>query len=93
MSAALKYADNLPLVHDEGVFAYIIEIETGHVVDEAYNFDSAINYIQDHRHVAVAITDWNWMDGTTRATQAEVQEAFDHERKLQEDCFSLPAVA
>ena len=91
--SALKYADNIPLVHDDETFAYIIEIETGHVVDTAWNFDSAITYIQDLGHVAIAVRDWNWMDGTVRATQAEVQEAFDHERRLQEDCFGLAAVA
>jgi hypothetical protein len=93
MSTMLKYAGNLPLVHNEGVFAYIIETETGEVVDEAYNFDSAINYIQDLHHIAIAIGDWNWMDGTLRATQAEVQEAFNNERRLQEDCFGLEPLA
>lgn len=88
----MKYADNLPLVHDEDTFAYIIEIETGHVVDEAGNFETAENYIQDLGHVAIAVKDWLWRDGTVRATQAQVQAAFDRERALAEDCFGLPVV-
>jgi hypothetical protein len=93
LTIPFQYADSIPLVHDEDTFAYIIDVESGEVVDEAYNFDTAINYIQDLGHVAVAVKDWFWFDGTVRATQAEVQAAFDHERRLQEDCFSLQAVA
>ena len=82
----------IPLVHDEGTFAYIIDVATGEVFDEAGNYETAENYIQSLDYIAVAVTDWLWSDGTIRATRAEVQEAFDRERRLQEDCFSLPPV-
>ncbi len=90
----MKYADNLPLVPEhEDAFAYIVDIETGEHVDTAYNFDTAINFIQNGPFVAVAIKDWLWRDGGLRAPLNEVQDAFDHERRLMEDCFGLEAVA
>jgi len=94
LTIPFQYADSLPLVpeHDDE-FAHIVNIATGEHVDTAYNFDTAINYIQDGEHVAVALRDWTWLhDGTLRATQAEVQAAFDRERRLFEDCFGVQAV-
>jgi len=78
-----------PVFPDPEDFAYILDADTGEYVDTVYNFDSAISYIQDLEHVAIAARDWLWYDGTLRATKAELQEAFNDERRLQEDCFGL----
>lgn len=92
-STTWRYAGELPLALDEGDFAHIIEIASGAYVDTAGNYETAENYIQDGEHVAIALTDWLWSDGTVRATRAEVQAAFDRERLLQEDCFGYEPVA
>jgi len=95
---------DIPLVHDEGTIAYIIEIATGAIVDSTSTIDTAINYIQDLEHVAVAVADEeHWcndqhhclycaMYGHVVRTQAQLQAAFDHERTIQEDCFGLRPV-
>lgn len=101
-----QYAANLPLVPEcETSIAYILDVTTGELVDEAGNFETAINYIQDTGHIAVAIKDEvHWCLGNPECyycetygpvirTQAALQAAFDHERRLQEDCFGLAEVA
>ena len=89
MGVTVIYADNLPIFpEDDDAFAYIIDNETGEFHDTAYNFESAINYIQSGEYTAVAIRDWLWgHDGSIRATTTEVQAAFDRERSLYLDCF------
>ena len=88
LTIPFQYADNLPLVPEEEVFAHIIDIETGGHYDDAYNFETAINDIQSGGLVAVAVRDWLWFDGTVRATPEEVLAVFDRERRLFEDCFN-----
>jgi hypothetical protein len=95
---------DIPLVHDEGTIAYIIEIATGAIVDSTSTIDTALNYIQDLGHVAVAVADEiHWCGGKSDCyycetygpvvrTQEELQRAFDHEREIQEDCFGLQTV-
>lgn len=49
---------DLPLIpQSENTVAFIIDIETGEVVDEAYNYETAINYIGDLTHIAIAVQD------------------------------------
>ena len=74
----------LPLVSDEGVVAEVFDIETGQHVDSTYNFESALTYIQDGQHIAVAVADENEFYTVSRMT-----ERFTYERELIEDCFNL----
>lgn len=73
----------LPLISDEGVVAEVYDIETGEHVDSTYNFESAITYIQDGQHIAVAVADEN-----DRLTIERMNDLFIHERRLFEDCFT-----
>jgi hypothetical protein len=106
LTIPFQYADSLPLVPEsEHSIAYIIDVTTGALVDEAGNFETAINYIQDGQHIACAIqaeTHWCLGDpecsycstyGSIIRTQEALQASFDHERRLQEDCFGLQVVA
>lgn len=111
LTIPFQYAANLPLVPEsEHSIAYILDVTTGELVDEAGNFETAINYVQDGQHIAVAIKDelhWCITGGTPNEdgcaycesygpvirTQAALQASFDHERRLQEDCFGLAEVA
>ncbi len=95
---------DIPLVHDEGTIAYIIDVATGQIVDSTSTIDTAINYIQDLGHIAVAVADEiHWCGGNPECgycetygpvvrTQEALQAAFDYERAIQEDCFGLHAV-
>ena len=59
LTIPFQFADNLPLIpEDADAFAYIVNVKTGRVEDVAYNFDTAINYIQELRFIAIAIRDW-----------------------------------
>lgn len=73
----------LPLISDEGVVAEVYDIETGEHVDSTFNFESAITYIQDGQHIAVAVADEN-----ERLTVERMNDLFIHERRLFEDCWS-----
>ena len=105
LTIPFQYADSLPLVPSEGTIAYIIDVATGELYDEAGNFETAISYIQTTEYIAVACADEvHWCGGSTECaycetygpvvrTQEALQASFDHERRLQEDCFNLAAVA
>lgn len=79
----------LPLISDEDVVAEIYNIETGAHVDSAYNLESALTYVQDCEHIAVAVADELWASGEVRYTLTQAQDAYNNERRLQEDCFGL----
>lgn len=110
LTIPFQYADSLPLVPSEGTIAYIIDVATGELYDEAGNFETAISYIQTTEYIAIACADelhWCRTGGTPGEshchycesygpvvrTQEALQASFDHERRLQEDCFNLVAVA
>lgn len=104
LTIPFQYADSLPLVPSEGTIAYIIDVATGELYDEAGNFETAISYIQTTEYVAIACADevhtchqddcrYCETYGPIVRTQADLQASFDHERRLQEDCFNLVAVA
>lgn len=110
LTIPFQYADQIPLVPaDEHSIAYMIDVETGEVYDEAGNFETAITMINSSEYIGVAIQDevhWcrTWplesretcgyceTYGPIIRTKAQLQEAFDHERRLVEDCFNLQAV-
>ena len=73
----------LPLISAEGVVAEIFDIETGEHYDSAFNYESALTYVQGGKHVAVAVAD----DGEFYPV-SRMAERFDWERKLYEDCYA-----
>ena len=73
----------LPLISAEGVVAEIFDIETGEHYDSAFNYESALTYVQGGKHVAVAVADEN-----ERLTVERMNDLFIHERRLYEDCFT-----
>ena len=104
LTIPFQYADSLPLVPSEGTIAYIIDVATGELYVEAGNFETAISYIQTTEYIAIACADevhvcrqddclYCETYGPIVRTQADLQASFDHERRLQEDCFNLVAVA
>lgn len=72
----------LPLVSDEGVVAEIFDIETGEHYDSAFNYESALTYIQDGQHIAVAIMPSDLL------TVEQMNSLFVAERRLFEDCYA-----
>lgn len=104
LTIPFRYADNLPLIPDASTVAYIIDIATGELWDEAGNYESAINYVQTGDYLAVACADErHWCSqedclycatyGPIVHSQADMQAGFDRERALYEDCFEAEAVA
>lgn len=105
LTIPFQYADNLPLIPEEGVLAYIIDIHTGELFDQASNWETAVSYIQGLNYIAIACADEiHWCGGNPDCyycetygplvrTQAQLQDMFDYERRIQEDCFNLRRVA
>lgn len=88
LTIPFQYAANLPLVPaNANTVAYIVDVETGDLYDEAFNFETAMTYIAARGYIAIACAP------DAHRTVEAMQAAFDQERRYQEDCFGLDAVA
>lgn len=73
----------VPLVHDEGTTACVIDPDTGVVIDETGCWEAAQNYVLHEGMVAIAVGDES--DFWTRERQ---QALFDAERARYIDCWA-----
>lgn len=93
----------LPLISADGVVAEIFDIATGAHVDSTYNFETALTYVQDGAHVAIAVADdvmpgfsdagdaWGNLDAEpyVRMTKERAQAMYNNSRLAVEDCYGL----
>lgn len=72
----------IPLVHDEGTVAYVIDPATGEVVDETGFWETAQNYVLHEGMTAYAVADESgyW-------TAERQQALYDAERARYLDCW------
>lgn len=77
----------LPLYYDEDTTAIIFDRETGLWYDDAWNLESALNYVHDPSVVVIGVGPDSWRPDITTA---QVEEAIEHEYRLVNDCFGWP---
>ena len=91
------YADNLPLVPDDpGIYAYIIDPESGEHFDTTYSMEATESYVLASGFIAVAVQDqprypnlYASGEDTEILTTEVLQAAFDHWREMYLDYWGI----